>query len=151
MSCATRVTRSDNTSATFSRVPFTRLSITTTRSPRAASCRTSSDPMNPAPPVTTTVERPTSGIRLLLSFVSIPPAHEPGRHPGHDGEGGDVLGDDGAGADDRAFPDGDARKQHGFDADVGPIADAHRLDAQVGLHERDVGWQPRVLRPQHFR
>jgi hypothetical protein len=107
--------------------------------------------MKPAPPVTTTVDRAATATRALVPsrLVSIAPAQELGRHAGDDRECRHVPGDHGAGADDRALPHRHAGQQHRVDADVGPRAHAHRLDAQVGLDDRHVRRHPRVLRAEH--
>src|SRR6266850_1507178 len=57
----------------------------------------------------------------------------------------------GARADDRALANGDTGQQHGVDADVRTVPDAHRLDDEVGLDDRHIDWLARVLASEHLR
>src|SRR5689334_10791199 len=165
MSVTSKRTSRDRTSATFSRLPFTRLSTITTRSSRAASCRTSSDPMKPAPPVTTTVDRSVditplysaaprhggSGASRSVFNAPVPftPAHEPRGHARDDRKRGHILGHHRSGADDGPSSDGDSRKDHRIDTDVRPGAHANRTNPQVGLNDRHVARHAGVLGSQH--
>src|SRR5689334_22540419 len=108
MSITNNDTSRERTSATFSRLPLTRLSTITTRSPRAASCLTSSDPMKPAPPVTTTLDRLVAitplysalyghvsrSRRTRVGTMPVAPSQQPGRHARDDGKRRYVLGHD---------------------------------------------------------
>ena len=58
------------------------------------------------------------------------------RHTGHDRERRDIVGHDGAGADDRASTDRDAGQNRRVGADIGPRADADRLDLEIGVDDR---------------
>src|SRR5688572_24956552 len=148
MSSTRSVTRSESTSSTLARVPFTRLSTISTWSPRAASCRTSSDPMKPAPPVTSTVERLL--IYRLRLLVSRTPSPESGWYAGDDRKRRHVARHHRAGADDRALADRHTRQDDGVDTDVGPRADSHRLYRQVRLDDRHVSRHAGVHGPEHF-
>ena len=100
----------------------------------------------------------------LISFMALSPrcrgawlasvAPAAGTSPGTPAttaNGGDVGGHDRAGADDRALADRDAREDGRIGADVGPRADAHRLDLEVGLHDRHVDRHAGVGRAEHLR
>ncbi len=54
------------------------------------------------------------------------------------------------GADDGALADSHARQDHGVDADIGPSADAHRLDLEVGRDDRHVCGNTCVLGAEHL-
>src|SRR5204863_4575299 len=83
-----------------------------------------------------------------LLLMPLAPAKEPRGHARDNRKRLDVVSDDRACADNRALANMDAGKQHGVDADVGPRADARRLDFEIGLNDRDVVRQARVLRSQ---
>src|SRR5262245_9449803 len=107
--------------------------------------------MNPAPPVTRTVERLLMRIRLRCRlFVPWAPTDESGRNTSDDSEGGYISRHDRTGSDDGALADRDSRQDHRVDADVGPRTDSHRPNGQIGLNDRDIRGNPGVHRAEHL-
>ena len=71
-------------------------------------------------------------------LVSFAPTEEPGGNSGDDGEGGNIVGNDGAGTNNGTFSNTDPRKEDGAGADVGPLLNMDRLDLKVGFDDRAI-------------
>src|SRR5437660_5452687 len=125
------------------RLPRTMLSSTTiSPAPSRTSRSAMWEPTRPAPPV----------MRHRLPRIGfLPVPQHAGRPARHYGKVRHVGRHHGPRAHDRALAHRHAGQEHGVRADVGPAPHDHRLDAEVGLDDRDVARGPRVLGAEHLR
>jgi hypothetical protein len=84
-------------------------------------------------------------------FVALTPADYRGRHTGYLCEFRDVSCHNSSRADNSPTANSYSRQDDSVHADICPNADTDRKDLQVRLDNWNIGWRPRMFRPQHLR